>query len=105
MVFRSTDAQGPHLMSTGNAPKKRPESFLQLRCDQLLTVFGAEHAMKTGAHVRHNLSQPSLRDLGNYQFRNPALKRRAILTPSLRDFRRRTADAIPNEVRPNVNAG
>ena len=44
-----------------------------LRSRRLVTLLGAEHAMKTRAHVRHASIQPSLRDFSNQQFRLPGV--------------------------------
>jgi len=87
VVFDSADFNGLHFVAAHDTAQEWPEPFGKRRRDEPATLLGAEDAMVVGTDVGHATIQPSLRDLGKLTF-VPALKRRAILTLSLRDRER-----------------
>ena len=65
VVRHPADLEGLQFVLPGDAAKKRPKSLAQLRRDQRPPVFGAEYAVIIRTDVRHDIIQPSLRDLCN----------------------------------------
>ena len=62
VILRSADREGGHLVFPGDSAHEGPKALLQSRCDQFLTFLGREDAMNVSGYVRHDPTQPSLRD-------------------------------------------
>src|SRR5262245_19301582 len=55
VILDTANGQGFHLVLTGNSAHEGPEALLQVRCDNLAALFGAENTVveAAGVGVRH----------------------------------------------------
>jgi hypothetical protein len=60
VIGHAANFDGRHLVLTGDATQKRPESILQWRRDERTALLGTEDAMEIGAHIKHAPIHPSL---------------------------------------------